>query len=459
MFRLDSDKPVEFCDGLRRRDFLHAGTLPFLGFGLTQFFGLKAMGAVDTSKSDVNCIMLMLIGGPSQLDTFDMKPNAPIEIRGPYKPIKTNVSGIEISENFPRIAKHADKFSIVRSMYHNAAAVHDTGHQMVQTGRLFQGGMEHPSIGSVLGKLRGPKGDVPPYVLLPKPIVATGGNMPHGHAAGYLGKSNDPFILNADPSDPKFRVPDLLPPDYLSAYRVDRRKDWRSMIDRSVSKFETSQDARLLDGTFQQAYTLMSSQKAREAFELHKEPDDVRKKYGMNRFGQSCLLARRMIEAGVRYVTINMFETVFDEITWDIHGSKPFSPISCYRDLVGPMFDMGYSSLLEELSQRGLLSNTMVIASGEFGRTPKVNPAGGRDHWPMCWSMLAAGGPLKGGKIVGSSDEIGAMPKDRPTTPAELAATIYKGLGVDLHTELPGAQGRPIPIVDRGVEPIQELFS
>jgi hypothetical protein len=458
MFRLDADRTVEFCDGFRRRDFLHAGSLSAVGLGLSHFFGLKALGAVDKSK-DNNCIMLMLVGGPSQLDTWDMKPNAPLEIRGPYKPIKTNVPGIEISENFPRMAKHADKYAIVRSMYHTAAAVHDTGHQMMQTGRLFQGGVEHPHIGCVLAKMKGPKGDVPPHVLLPRPIGATGGNMPHGQSAGYLGKTFDPFVLNADPSDPNFRVPDMLPPDYLSALRVDRRRNWREMVDKTVSRFETSQDARLLDSTFQQAYTLMSSEKARAAFELHREPEKIREKYGMNRFGQSCLLARRLIEAGVRFVTINMFETVFDEITWDIHGSKPFSPISCYSDLVGPMFDMAYSSLLEELSERGLLNNTMVVGFGEFGRTPKVNPAGGRDHWPQCWSILMAGGGVRGGQTVGSSDEIGAAPKDRPTSPMEVAATIYHSLGIDLETELPGAQGRPIPIVDRGTQPIRELFS
>jgi len=458
MFRLDADKPVEFCDGLRRRDFLHAGSLSCLGLGLSQMFGLKALGAVDTAKSDVNCIMLMLVGGPSQLDTWDMKPNAPVEIRGPYKPIKTNVAGIEISENFPRMAKHADKYALIRSVYHTAAAVHDTGHQMMQTGRLFQGGIEYPHIGCVLAKLKGPKGDVPPHVLMPHPIGNTGGNMPHGQSAGFLGKTFDPFVLNADPSDPNFKVPDLLPPDYLSALRVDRRRNWREMIDRTVSKFETSQDARLLDATFHQAYTLMSSQKAREAFELAKEPEDVRKRYGLNRFGQSCLLARRLIEAGVRFVTVNMFETVFDEITWDIHGSKPFSPISCYRDLVGPMFDNGFSSLMEDLQNRRMLDNTMVVAMGEFGRTPKVNPAGGRDHWPQCWSIIMGGGGIKGGQIIGASDDIGATPKDRPTTPAQIAATIYNGLGVPLEMELPGAQSRPIPLVDRGVEPIKELF-
>jgi hypothetical protein len=459
MFRLDADRPVEFCDGSTRRDFLHAGALSMLGLSLSQMFALKAQGAIDNSKSDVNCIFLMLVGAPSQLDTWDMKPNAPVEIRGPFKPIKTNVPGIEISENFPRMAKLADRYSIVRSVYHTAAAVHDTGHQMMQTGRLFQGGIEHPHYGCVLNKIKGPKGDVPAHVLLPRTIGNTGGNMPHGQNAGYLGKAFDPFVLNADPSDPNFRVPDMLPPDYLTSLRVDRRRNWRSEVDKSVSKFETSQDARLLDTSFHQAYTLMSSQKAREAFEIHREPDKVREKYGMNRFGQSCLLARRMIEAGVRFVTINMFETVFDEITWDIHGSKPFSPISCYKDLVGPMFDNAYSTLVQDLVDRGLYSNTMVIATGEFGRTPKVNPAGGRDHWPNCWSMVLGGGPLKGGTIVGSSDDIGGSPKDRPTNPAMVAATVFKGLGIDLKTELPGAQGRPIPVVDRGTEPIQELFA
>jgi hypothetical protein len=328
----------------------------------------------------------------------------------------------------------------------------------MQTGRLFQGGVEYPHIGCVLSKLKGPNGDVPPHVLLPRPIGNTGGNMPHGQNAGFLGKTYDPFVLNADPSDPNFKVPDMLPPDYLSALRVDRRKNWREMVDQTVSKFETSQDARLFDATFHQAYTLMSSQKAREAFELAREPENVRQKYGQNRFGQSCLLARRLIEAGVRFVTVNMFETVFDEITWDIHGSKPFSPISCYRDLVGPMFDMAYSSLLEDLHDRGLLTNTMILAMGEFGRTPKVNPAGGRDHWPQCWSIIMSGGGVKGGQIIGASDDIGASPKDRPTNPAEVAATIYDGLGISLELELPGAQGRPIPLVERGTEPIKELF-
>jgi hypothetical protein len=165
-----------------------------------------------------------------------------------------------------------------------------------------------------------------------------------------------------------------------------------------------------------------------------------------------------MIERGVRFVTINMFETVFNEITWDIHGSAPFSPILCYRDQVGPMFDHAYATLLEDLQQRGLLGNTLVMATGEFGRTPKINPAGGRDHWPQCWTMLFAGGGVKGGQKIGASDEIGAYPKDRPVSPAEAVATTYRALGIDLDTELPGNQGRPIRLVDHGVSPISELF-
>lgn len=213
-----------------------------------------------------------------------------------------------------------------------------------------------------------------------------------------------------------------------------------------------------MDDNFHQAYTLMSSAKMREAFDLAAESDANKDRYGRNRFGMSCLLARRMIERGVRFVTVNMFETVFNEITWDIHGSAPFSPIQCYQDQVGPAFDMAYASLLEDLHNSGLLKDTLVVATGEFGRTPKINPAGGRDHWPQCWSMLWAGGGIKGGNIVGASDEIGAYPKDRPANPGEVVATIFKALQIDLDTELPGLQGRPIRVVEHGVNAINELF-
>ena len=222
MLRLNAGRPVSFCDSLSRRDFLHAGSLATLGLSLPSY--LRAKEEQGVKDDDVNCIMLFLLGAPSQLDTWDLKPNAPAEVRGPFKPIKTNAPGIEISEIFPKMAKHADKFSLVRSVYHTASAVHDTGHQMMQTGRLFIGGIEHPHAGCVLGYLRGGRGELPAHVLLPRPMGRTGGNLPHGQNAGYLGKQYDPFVLNADPSTPNFKVPDLLPPDYISDIRADADK-------------------------------------------------------------------------------------------------------------------------------------------------------------------------------------------------------------------------------------------
>lgn len=457
MFRFDANKPVEFCDGMRRRDFLHAGALSAMGLTFSQFLSLKAQGAVPKDK-DINCIFLFLVGGPSQLDTFDMKPDAPLEIRGPYKPIRTNNPDIQISEIFPNLAKHGDKFSIIRTLNHKAAGVHDTGHQMMQTGRLFLNGLEQPHAGCVQGYLKGGRNGLPPHVLMPRPIGPTGGNMPHGQSAGFLGKSNDPFVLNAEPQVADFQVPDLLPPEYISAMRVDRRQSLRTMVDQSVAYLEDNEDARLLDDNFHKAYTLMSSETAREAFDIKQEAEPLREKYGYNKFGQSCLLARRLIERGVRFVTVNMFETVFNEITWDIHGSAPFSPIECYSDLVGPMFDNGFATLLEDLKDRGMLDSTMIVAMGEFGRTPKINPAGGRDHWPQVWSILMAGGGIQGGRIVGKTDDIGAFPVERPVSPAEVIATVYDRLGIDIETALPGPGNRPIPVVDYGVKPIWELI-
>jgi len=286
----------------------------------------------------------------------------------------------------------------------------------------------------------------------------TGGNLPHGQDAGFLGKAHDPFVLMTDPSKPNFRVPDLLPPPEIGEVRLQRRKRLREMVDSSLSNFEASDDAKLLDANFESAYRLMTSPNARQAFDLAQEPQSVRDRYGMNRFGQCCLLARRLVEAGVRFVTVNTFLTVFDEITWDIHGSQPFTSIEGMRDIVAPMYDQGYSALLEDLHQRGMLNSTMVTSLAEFGRTPKVNPAGGRDHWPQCWTVMFAGGGVKGGRVVGRSDESGGYPAERPVDPSEIVATIFQGLGVDLTTKLPGPQGRPFPVVDYGTHPIKELF-
>jgi hypothetical protein len=213
-----------------------------------------------------------------------------------------------------------------------------------------------------------------------------------------------------------------------------------------------------LDGNFHDAYRLITSRQAREAFDLGKEPAHVRQRYGVHRFGQCCLLARRLIESGVRFVTINTFLTVFDEITWDIHGSKPFTSIDGMKRIVAPTYDQGYSALIEDLDRRGMLEQTLVCNVSEFGRTPRVNPAGGRDHWPQCYTVGFAGGGVRGGRVVGRSDPIGGVPAERPTEPAEVVATIFHSLGLDLETHLPGPAGRPFPLVDFGKREIHELF-
>lgn len=458
MLRLTDVGTAQTCDGITRRDFLQVGALGAVGLGLPELLAAKEAGAVSKEHDDRACIMIFNLGAPSQMDTFDPKPNAAAEIRGPFQPISTK-GDFQITEILPRHAQHADKFSIVRSCYHTAAAVHDTGHQMLQTGRLFSGGLNTPHAGCAVAYLRGRKTDLPPSVILPEPMGSTGGNLPHGQDAGFLGKAYDPFALMADPSQPNFKVPDLLPPSDLGEARMDRRRRLRNIVEDQVSQFEASPAAKLMDSNFESAYRLMTSPQARAAFDLSKEPKAVREKYGMTRFGQCCLLARRLIEAGVRFVTVNTFLTVFNEITWDIHGSKPFTSIEGMKDIVAPMYDQAYGALLEDLQERGMLEKTLVCNLAEFGRTPRINPAGGRDHWPQCFSVYFAGGGIQGGRAIGKSDPTGGYPAERPTEPAEVVATIYKSLGFNIETTLPGPAGRPFPLVDFGKHEIKELFA
>ena len=444
------------CDGVTRRDFLQVGALGAVGLSLPQL--LAAEDQANQKNDDRAAIMIFNLGAPSQLDTFDMKPQAAAEIRGPFQPISTKADDFQVSEILPMHAEVADRFSLVRSCHHTGAAVHDAGWQMMQTGRLFSGGVNTPHAGSVVSYLRGRRTDLPPHVVLPEKMGRGGGNLPNGQAGGFLGKAHDPFELAADPSQPNFKVPDLLPPPEIGTARLERRKRMRDIVDETVRNFEASEDAKLLDDNFQAAYRLMTSTQARDAFDLSKEPESVRERYGMTRFGQCCLLARRLIEAGVRFVTINTFLTVFDEITWDIHGSKPFTSIEGMRDIVAPLYDRAYSALIEDLDQRGMLDKTLVCNLAEFGRTPRVNPAGGRDHWPQCFTCYFAGGGVKGGRAVGASDPIGAVPEDRPVGPKEIVGTIFHSLGFDLETHLPGPAGRPFPLVDFGTREIHELF-
>jgi Protein of unknown function (DUF1501) len=459
MLRITGEGTAHTCDGVTRRDFLQVGALGAVGLTLPQLLAAEARAAEEKKKEHDNrsVIMIFNLGAPSQMDTFDPKPEAAAEIRGPFAPISTK-GDFQITEILPRHAQVADKFSLVRSCYHTAAAVHDTGHQMLQTGRLFTGGINSPHAGCALAYLRGPKTDLPPFVVLPEKMGSTGGNLPHGQEAGFLGKAHDPFVLNTDPSKPNFKVPDLLPPAELGDARLDRRRRMRQIVEEKVKEFDASPSAKLMDANFEAAYRMMTSPQARAAFDLTKEPQALREKYGLNRFGQCCLLARRLIEAGVRFVTVNTFLTVFDEITWDIHGSKPFTSIEGMKNIVAPMYDQAYAALIEDLSERGMLAETLVCNLAEFGRTPRINPAGGRDHWPQCFSAYFAGGGIQGGRAIGRSDPIGAYPAERPVDPPEIVGTIYKSLGFDLETTLPGPAGRPFPLVDFGKHEVKELF-
>lgn len=445
--------------GTSRRDFLQVGALAAVGLSLPQYARAANEGKVRPGCEKRSCIMIFNLGGPSNMDLWDMKPDAPLEIRGPFKAIRTKSDAFEVSELLPRHAEIADKFSLVRSCHHDGAAVHDAGWQMMQTGRRFTGGIQTPHAGSVVSHLLGRRTDLPPFVVLPELMGRGGGNLPNGQAGGFLGKAQDPFALMADPSRPNFRVPDLLPPDQISVARLDRRRKMREIVEGAAQQFEASEDARLLDDNFQAAYRLMTSPQARAAFDLAQEPPAVRERYGMNRFGQCCLLARRLVESGVRFVTINTFLTVFDEITWDIHGSKPFTSIEGMKTIVAPMYDQAYSALIEDLHQRGLLGDTLVTGLSEFGRTPKVNPAGGRDHWPQCFTCSFAGGGVQGGRVVGASDTIGAFPAERPVKPGDIVATIFHSLGLDHESHLPGPAGRPFALTDFGTDPIKELFA
>ncbi len=457
MLRLTARGSARTCDGLDRRDFLEVGSLGAIGLSLAQWQALEAADRVE-KDDDRAAIMIFNLGAPSQQDLFDPKPDAPAEIRGPFKDVATASGDIRLTEVLPLHAKHADKFSLVRSCYHTAPAVHDTGHQMMQTGRLFSGGVNTPHAGCVTAYLRGRKTDLPAHVLMPETMGRTGGNLPHGQDAGFLGKAHDPFFLNADPSKAGFKVPDLLPPSTIGEARLDRRRRLREIVDGTVENFEATESAKLLDSSFESAFRMITSPKAKAAFDLSKEPQKVRERYGMSRFGQCCLLARRLVEAGVRFVTVNTFLTVFNEITWDIHGSNPFTSIEGMQKQVCPMYDQGYSALLEDLADRGMLEKTLVCNLAEFGRTPRINPTGGRDHWPQCWTVYFAGGGVKGGRVVGASDPVGGYPAERPTNPSEVVGTVFHSLGFDLETHLPGPAGRPFPLVDFGTKPITELF-
>jgi hypothetical protein len=451
--------PVPTCSGISRRSFLQLGTAGLLGLNLPDWLRMRAAGAVDETKAEVkNCITLFLVGSPGHLDTWDLKPNAPANVRGPFKPINTNVSGMDICEHLPLMAKLADKYSLIRSLSHPSAGVHGSGHQWMMTGHAFNNGEPHPHSGSVIARVFGQKSALPPSIILPTKVGSVGDNLgAKAQTAAYLGSAYEPFVLGADPAKSDFKVQNLTPQAGQTEFRINSRRKLLEELDGIQQKVENASTVSH-DTAYQRAFSLLASPETKKAFDLNEEKPETRDRYGRNTFGASCLLARRLIERGVRFVTINHFDTVFSIACWDMHadGGSLNNTVQDYERHLLPQFDQAYSALLTDLDQRGLLKETVVATLSEMGRTPGINGKGGRDHYPPCWTNFLAGGNIKGGQVIGASDKTGSVPHEYPISPPRVLATMYQGMGIDLdQVMMPGPGSRPIRLID--AEPIPEL--
>lgn len=440
-----------FCDGIRRRDMLRFGAAGAFGMGITlpslleHEARLKANG-VETK--DTSLIIVFLQGGLSTIDTWDMKPEAPAEFRGDFSPISTVLPGVQISEHLPKISKVHDKFSLVRSFGH-ANSNHGQADHFMLTGYPhgpgFNGGLkpnnQKPCVGAVIGKELGPRGGVPPYVCLPR--------MHNSAGSSYLGSSATPFVVGADPNAPDFKVPDLAPPVAVQSRRLNDRRALLKTINRyeQSTVIQANQGARAMRTFQEKAFELMTSDATKAAFDINSEPDAVRERYGRNMLGQSCLMARRLIEAGVRCAFVN-------HIDWDTH----YNNFHVLKNELLPKLDAAMSSLLTDLDERGMLDSTMVLVTGEFGRTPRINKDAGRDHWGPSCAIAMAGGGVQGGRVIGASNERAERPATAPYGPADLMATIYHGMGIDPEREFLTPEGRPVPIVPGTGRVISELF-
>ena len=427
-----------------RRDFLRVGSLGLLGgINLPQL--LRAADAQKPANSKAqSCILLWLEGGPSQMDTWDPKPSSG------FKPISTNVPGIQISELLPKLSKRMDKLAVVRSM-HTRGNDHPQGTHYAITGHEPNPAMHFPSLGAIISKESGPRNGIPANILVPQ--WERSRQYEEYFRAGFLGPDYDPMAL-PDPSQKNFEVADLTLPKSVSERVVHSRQDLLKIVDRRYrSMYEGAEHANM-DGFTAQATKMLLNPAVRDAFDLGKEPEKVRDRYGRDTVGQSVLLARRLVEAGARFVTAAGFHSN----SWDTHAKNDEG----HRDRLCPPMDRTLSVLLDDLQERGLLASTVVLAMGEFGRTPFVNPDLGRDHWPTCWSLALGGGGIKGGQVIGSSDENGAYVTDRATSMGDIFATIYKAFGIDWTIEYDTAIGRPVKIAnaldDNTGQPIQELL-
>ncbi len=428
-----------------RRDFLNVGSLGFLGLTLRDYLQAAATKVEEKYSPKANSVILFwLEGGPSHIDTWDPKPNSN------FKPMKTNVPGIQVSELLPKFAKSMDKFALVRSM-HTRGNDHPQATHYVITGHEINPAMQFPSLGSIITKEMGPRNAVPPHVLVPK--WDRGRQYEDYFRASFLGGDYDPMCI-PDPSKPDFQVTDLSLPKSVSQMSVESRSAFLSAVDKRYRALNNRVEHADMDAFTAQAWKMILTPAVRDAFDLSKESEKTRERYGKDGVGQSALLARRLVEAGSRFVTA----AGFHGNSWDTHSNNDQG----HKDRLCPPLDRTLTALVEDLEERGLLKNTLVIAMGEFGRTPTINPNLGRDHWPNCWSLALTGGGIKTGHVIGSTDEKGYNVKDRVVSMGDLYATVYKALGVDWKREYMSPIGRPIKISnnldDRTGEPIHELL-
>jgi hypothetical protein len=441
------------CPGPRRsrRAILQVGGAGLLGLALPRLLQATEQ---RTTRAD-SCIIIFLNGGPSHLDMWDMKPEAPKEVRGEFQPIATSLPGVQFSEHLPKLARHMHRCTLVRSVHHSvnnahAAAVYTglTGHDRGEIGGGTQP-TDHPAIGSVMGLCRPPTKPVVPFVSMPYITQEGAGGPPQpGFFGGLLGRTRDPLFVLRNPNAPDFAMPELGLGADISSNRLAAR---RHLLDRLRSGAD-DRSTQEMSGFQSKAFDLLASAATQKAFQLDREPPTVRDRYGRNIYGQSVLLARRLIEAGTRVACISWAPDA--NATWDTHGNNFVS----LKTRLLPEFDAAASSLLADLEERGLLDRTIVAMMGEFGRSPKINGAAGRDHWNFCYSLLLAGGGFKHGFVYGASDKMGALPSRNPVTPGDIIATIYTCLGIDPDLELTDRLGRPFALVPWGT-PIRELLA
>ncbi len=400
-------------------------------------------------------IFLHQYGGPSHLDSFDMKPDTPPEFRGIYRPIQTSAPGIQICEMLPRMAPHMDKVALVRTVRHemrnhNSAGYYSlTGYAPPTDDQRLRDSRElFPAYGSVVDRFAPASSGTPTFVSYPH--VISDGSVTPGQHASFLGQTYDPFFIQQDPNSDDFRLPELSLPAGITAERLNNRREVMNLIDRSTEMLEISARARGIDAHYQRALTMLTSRTFRRAFDLSSEPLPMRERYGRTTYGQGCLLARRLIEVGVKFVTVYFAQSIGGQSKvsggWDTHGfnSVPMYPI--LNDYLLPITDWTLPTLIEDLHVRGLLDDTLVVWAGEFGRSPRINNIAGRDHWPQCYTVLMAGGGVKGGYVHGVSDRVGAYPARDPVRPEDLSATMYHLLGIDPHAEVRDALNRPHPL-------------